>query len=136
MTLDPQITTAIFGVVAAAITGLGAWGLSILERKLGIDKNDRAQAAFEGAISNGIALGASTVASRIGQGGTLDKTSALNAVVTAAAAYAGPKVAPEMKTLGMDPSTLVERVAARVAASPDAEPAITDALNAAQLQRK
>lgn len=136
MALDPQLTTALVSVAAAAITALGGWGLSILERKLGIDKNDRAQAAFEGAIKNGIALAASSVASRITNGAPLDKAGALNAVVAGAVAYAGPKVAPEMKKLGMDPSTITERVAARVASSPAAEPAITDALNSAQLKGK
>ena len=137
MALDPQITNAILGIAATAITVLGGWGLSILERKLGISQNDRATATFESAVSNGIALTASAVAGGIAQGGTgIDKDSAMRAIADGATAYAGPKLAPEMKQLGIDPNTLPERVAARVAASPVAETAITDALNAAQLKGK
>ena len=54
------ILTALAGVAAIAITVLGGWGLSILERKLGIDKHDRAAAVFESAISNGISGGDGT----------------------------------------------------------------------------
>lgn len=136
MALDPQLTTALISIAAAAITALGGWSLSILERKLGIDKDDRAKAVVEGAFQNGVALATAAVVKRIDAGAPLDKTAALNAVVTGAAAYAGPKVETELKRLGVDPSTITDRIAARVAASPAAEPAITDALNAAQLKGK
>lgn len=139
MTLDPQLTTAIVGVLATAVTVLGGWGLSILERKLGIDKSDRATAIFEAAIQNGISTGAKVVAEKIAAGQNVGNPQ--TAVIAEALAYAQPKLTGELKTLKIAPNTLPERVAARVASVMPATPPgldpvkVTEALNAAQLKK-
>lgn len=147
MALDPQVATAlngvlvtVIGVAGTALAVLGAWGLSILERKLGIEKDDRAKATIETAISNGISTAAKVVAARV-----VDPNSRVGdpqaEVARLATLYAEPKVGDEMKRLAIDPASLPGRVGARVAAvmptlRPDAtEHAITEALNAAQLAR-
>lgn len=140
MTIDPQVQTALFGLLATAITVLGGWALAILERRLGIDKNDRATKVFETAISNGIALGAKVVATKVAAGVNVSDPSA--EVAHEALAYAAPKVEGPMKQLNISPATLPERVKARVAkvlvpTPPGADQkAVTEALNAAQLETR
>lgn len=135
MHLDPQVSTALYSVLAAAIVALGGWALSILERKLGIDKNDRAQKAFENVITNGIALGSKAVAERLAQGEEISPAQRTAVVASTALDYAADKVAPEMKRLDIKPETLPDRVIARVARTPPGsdEKAVTEKLNADQL---
>jgi hypothetical protein len=57
-----------------------------------------------------------------------------DAVVGTAIDYAAPKLQEEMKTLGIDPNTLGERIDAR-ATNKLLEPRVTAALNAVQITK-
>lgn len=111
--------------------------MTILERKLGIDKNDRAAAAFENAISNGIAPGAKTAATRIAAGVPVNDPSAASRPRLPTGGDEDPGRDEAAGHCALDASERVEaRVAKVLAPTPKgADPVkVTEALNAAQLE--
>lgn len=144
--IDPQISSAlvsvavtIIGLLGTAAAVLGGWGLLLLRKKLGMDKDAASTARFEAIAANGISKAAKIVGDRIAAGDIIKDPHA--AVVAEALVYAAPKAPPEMKQLNMAPDSLEDRLDARVAAvlprtAPDADAhTVTEALNSAQLRQ-
>lgn len=138
--LEGQLVQAIAiggGIVIAAAAALGAWGVTILRKHLKIAENDRLAQTFENAIVYGLQKGATGVAQKVAAGGTKPQN-LIAAIADEAHRYAAPKVASGpgsiMDRLGMDPSSLAERIAARLDPV-SAEEQFTAALNLSQLRR-
>lgn len=99
------------GVATAAVGWVGYAAQKYLHVQITASTADRVNSALDRAV----AYGQHTVGEMIDAHSTVDSKSA---VVAAAVAYAEPKLQDEMKTLGWDPTTLAQRLTARLPLAP------------------
>lgn len=121
--VDPSVSTAwaqfevqaitIIGpvLITGAIGILGALAVFV-KQKLNADARLHASNAIENAIDNGANQGVVDAADHIASGGTI--ANIRDYVSVAAEQYALPKIGAEMKTLGISPESLPDRIDARV----------------------
>ncbi len=108
-----QAITIIGPIILAGIAGALTLFFMIARKKLSLIAQSRAGDAFEATIENGMNQGVADVGEKIERGEAVP--SVRDFIVDVAQSYAQPKVIAEMKTLGMDPQSLPERIDARVA---------------------
>lgn len=94
---------ALVSLAVVAIGSLGGWAIQRLAKKLGVDRNATAMAAFDAALERAIRAGAGQMTDLIRDRGW-DHVEVKNAILAAAANYAVARAGPALKAVGLDPA--------------------------------
>lgn len=115
--LRPIIDGVVFPVITAVVVPLVAGYAALTLRRIAayfhLQVTAQAGAVVEAAIANGATLAIARAQQRAD---SLGVVTTKNAVVAEAVNYALPKIAAEMKTAGITPDSIAERVEARLPA--------------------
>ena len=108
--LGPLLANVVYPLAAAVVTVLAAWVSKKLATRLGLANDAAWSGKLEVAMQNGLAFAQSKLNANVGSL-TIDTK---NQLVAVAANYAIAHVPQAMKALGVDQTTLVEKLQARL----------------------
>jgi hypothetical protein len=110
--VGPLLANYVLPFVGSLVALLGVWALRQIEVRLGLDKNARLSGMLETAMTNGLAFAQSQLAGKIGNGPLM--VDVKNEAVAIAARYAADHVPDAIKTLGVTPDLLAQKIEARL----------------------
>jgi hypothetical protein len=110
--IQPLLTSVVLPFAGSLLGLLGVWALRQVEVRLGLDKNTQLSATLERAMSNGLAYAQSQMAAKVAAGPLpVDLKSESVAI---AARYAADHVPDAIKSLGITPELLAQKIEARL----------------------
>ena len=110
--IAPLLVNVVLPFAGSLLSILGLWGLQQLQARFSLAKNSQLSATLETAMTNGLAYAQSQMASKIGAGPLpVDLKSQAVAIATR---YAADHVPVAIKSLGITPDLLAQKIEARL----------------------